>query len=140
MAIPLATSNLIIRIPLDDDQRFPVLRQYFGQHAGHTDVSIYRFMTTLCNEYRGGQWDSYELSNGGFYSAPRASEELFIHWSENSFEGDLTGDAAGIVACLFAYRQMGERTQESRFDLLFRRLQAFACTHPESRLINQAIA
>lgn len=139
MATHLATSNQIVRIPIDDDQRFHVLRQYFGQHAGHTDVCIYRFMATLCHEYRGGYWDSYELSNGGFYSAPRASEEFFIRWHENSFEGDLTGDAAGIVACLLAYRQMGERTQEIRFDILFRRLQELACTHPESRLINQAI-
>jgi hypothetical protein len=89
--------------------------------------------------YPGGPWDSYALSNGGFYTAPRVSEELYIRWHGNSFEGDLTGDAAGIVACLFAYRLMGERTQERRFDRLFRQLQEYSCEHPESRLILRAI-
>ena len=43
----------------------------------------------------------YQLSNGGFYMAP-AADRLFHVICKNQFEGDLTADALGITACLYA--------------------------------------
>jgi hypothetical protein len=56
----------------------------------------------MAQDYSGGLWEFYTLSNGGFYMAP--STDVIFHVScDNMFEGDLSGDALGITACLYAY-------------------------------------
>jgi len=56
----------------------------------------------LSPDYRGGYWHFYALSNGGFYMAPQ-SDGLFAVACENGFEGQLSADALGITACMYAY-------------------------------------
>ena len=53
----------------------------------------------------GGYWEFYSLSNCGFYMAPK-SDSIFHVSCENGFEGNLSADALGITACLYAYSHL----------------------------------
>ena len=46
--------------------------------------------------------NGYTLSNDGFYMAP-SGDEVFHVACDNMFEGDISADALGITACLYAY-------------------------------------
>lgn len=46
----------------------------------------------------------YRLENGGFYMAP--DEDTFRVSCPNGFEGTMSGDAFGIVVCLYAYSEL----------------------------------
>ena len=66
---------------------------------------IYTFAERLAENYNGSYWNFYELSNGGFYMAPN-TDDLFLISSDNGYEDDMTADALGITACLYAYSHM----------------------------------
>lgn len=71
---------------------------------------IYGITSQICQSYSGGFWDFWELSNGGFYMSPAVGAadagKLFDVSCENGFEGQLSADALGIVACLYAYSNL----------------------------------
>jgi hypothetical protein len=53
------------------------------------------------DDYQGGLWEYYTLSNGGGYAAPVKPERLRISVMGNGYEGEMSADAAGIVVSLF---------------------------------------
>lgn len=94
---------------------------------------IFVFMRHLASNYKGGMWDFYELSNGGFYLAPKCeSLDLSV--------GTMSGDAAGIIATMFALNRMlcdGEQCEKLRDN--YYRLRDFAYQHDQAVLIHRAI-
>jgi hypothetical protein len=88
------------------NQRINTTANLFGLHFSmRLEPTIYAITDKLAHEYNGGYWEFYALSNGGFYMAP-SSDKLFDVSCENGFEGKLSGDALGIVACLYAYSHL----------------------------------
>ena len=91
-------------------------------------------------QYNGGYWEFYSLSNGGFYMAPR-SDTVFNVSSNNGFAGEMTADALGITACLYAYSHLSfsdggfAETCAENYHLL----REFAHGHVEARSIFAAI-
>ena len=78
----------------------------FGIHFPMTlEPVIYTFAERLAENYSGGYWNFYELSNGGFYMAPEDSG-IFPVICDNGYEGDMSADALGITACLYAYSHL----------------------------------
>jgi len=46
---------------------------------------VYLWMKKLCDEYNGGYWTYYKLSNGGYYMAPASYNMNRFHlWRKNS--------------------------------------------------------
>ena len=66
---------------------------------------VYGITDRMAEGYDGGYWDFYTLSNGGFYMAP-AEDRIFHVKCQNMYEGDLSADALGITACLYAYSNL----------------------------------
>lgn len=66
---------------------------------------VYTITGNIAADYNGGYWEFYTLSNGGFYMAPN-SDTSFKVSCENGFEGQLSSDALGIAACLYAYSHL----------------------------------
>ena len=66
---------------------------------------VFRFAEQLAAEYKGGYWQFFALSNGGFYMSPRTNS-IFDVACDNGFEGKLSADALGIVACLYSYSNL----------------------------------
>jgi hypothetical protein len=94
---------------------------------------IYTVTERLSRDYHGGYWEFYQLSNGGFYMAP-SDDRLFHVICENQFEGDLTADALGITACLYAYSNLSFAAPDAFADACndqYYWLRDFLMAHPE---------
>ena len=94
----------------------------------------------MADNYDYGDWQFYTLSNGGYYMAPR-SDTLYNVSSANGFDGQMTADALGIVACLYAYSHssFGEGDFAELCANHYHWLRAYAMEHKEVRSILRAI-
>ncbi|MFP3562935.1 antirestriction protein [Paraburkholderia sp. SIMBA_030] len=122
-----------------DERRMEILPRYFGKHMIRGEIAVYSAMESLCETYHGGFWDYVELSNGAFYMAPRLEGPLPITCDGNGYSGEMSSDAAGIVASLFALNAMAWSTEGATFTELYHRVLAFVPSHPEAREIFAAI-
>jgi len=135
------TSSLV-----DECGRLFFLPKYFGNLFLVGENMVYQFADKLSVDYKNGLcalWNFYELSNGGFYMAPAYDGAMNIAVDSNYFEGEVSSDAAGIVITLFAVNTIVNSLHEKHDvdDLIDRYyfLRDYACEHPESSLILQAI-
>lgn len=128
---------------VQEESRLAFLPTNFGLRSMmRGEALVYRWMGTLCSAYSGGYWHYYTLSNGGFYLAPR-SDDRFRLQVDNGFRGELSADAAGIVATLYALNQLAwELEGTANCEAIVERyyhLGAFARAHAEADGIFQAI-
>lgn len=129
----------IIATEVDEKQRLEMLPKYFGRIMMQVEAHIFGFMGRLCDGYNGGYWSFYELSNGGFYMSPAIEGKLSLVWPDNYFEGELSADAAGIVACLFAYSHAACATHDEQVIQMYKYLREYIHFHPEANLILRTI-
>lgn len=100
------TTATITRKRVDDNQRTECAADIFGIHFPlRLESFIYSVTENLTSEYKGGYWEFYSLSNGGFYMAQNSGSQFHVA-CENGFEGNLSADALGITACLYAYSHL----------------------------------
>src|SRR5262249_5736349 len=52
---------------VEDARRLGTLPRYFGDRMMRFGAAVFDFMHRFSPDYRGGFWQFYELSNGGFY-------------------------------------------------------------------------
>lgn len=121
--------------------RMDVADGLFGMHFPlKLEPAIYKFAEYLASEYNGGYWHFYTLGNGGFYMAPDAVEHFQVS-CENGYTGNLSADALGIAACLYAYSHLS--FAEGDFGELCARhyhwLRVFAMGHAEAAGVLAAI-
>ena len=133
-------SNLVTRELVPEDQRMAITEKLFGMRFPmELEPRIYNFTERLSEDYKGGYWDFYTLSNGGFYLS-LADMKTYHVISDNMFEGDLSADALGITACLYAYSHLS--FSNGRFARVsachYHRLREFMFEHPEARAVLSA--
>jgi len=126
---------------ITDNQRINHTARLFGMHFPMTLEPFIFFMAdTLCEDYQGGLWTFYALSNDGFYMAPTEPERFTVS-CENGYTGTLSAEAFGIVCCLYAYSHLSFGKNE--FALVcaehYHRLREWMYEHPESGSILLAI-
>ena len=131
----------VTAILVPDNQRIKTTADLFGMHFPmKLEPAIYYFAEMLADDYRGGYWQFYTLSNEGFYMAPEQDEPFQVS-SMNGFEGSVSADALGLVVCLYAYSHLS--FGEGKFAEIcaehYHRLLDFACEHREAGLILRAI-
>ena len=102
----MTSQTTVTRTLVPEDQRLAITEKLFGVHfptaigAGHL-----HHHRADGQGLHGGYWEFYTLSNGGFYMAPSERSHLSRDMPEQ-FEGDLSADALGITACLYAYSNL----------------------------------
>lgn len=149
MSINIETdSQEITATRVGDDERMDFLPGAFGTRLFmRGEMAVYGWMGRLCAAYRGGFWDFFTLSNGGFYMAPQVADgralPIVLGGEGNGYAGEMSADAAGIVVTLMtlshlAFESLSDDDQE-RVVLAFHRLREYAQTHAESRKILAAI-
>ena len=98
--------NLVTRELVPEARRMSITGKYFGpKFPLQLEPVIYGITERMAQDYHGGYWDFYTLSNGGFYMAP-SGEDVYHVACDNLFEGDLSADALGITSCLYAYSNL----------------------------------
>ena len=134
--------NLVITAHLvPEDQRTQLTAELFGTNFPmRLEPTVFDMAGRLAAEYNGGYWLFYALSNSGFYMAPR-SDTIFNVACDNGYEGRLTGDALGIVACLYAYSHLsfGEGDFAAICADHYHLLRDFMMEHSEAKAILRAI-
>ena len=132
----------ITRKQVPNNKRIQHTAELFGANFPlHLEPLVYAITDNIADEYNGGYWEFYTLSNGGFYMAPH-SDTPFNVSCENGFEGQLSGDALGIVACLYAYSHLSF-SDKSGFDETcaqqYHWLRDYMLEHSEAAVILGAI-
>lgn len=125
------------RVP--EHARMDCLPKHFGaQLIWVVEQSVYNQLADLAPAYSGGYWHYYELSNGGFYMAPDI-EPLRVCVAGNGFDGCVSADAAGIIACLFAFSHIACARDSAVLADHYHWLRDFAAEHAEASRILGAI-
>jgi hypothetical protein len=114
--------------------RVSFVHSLFGIHFPlRLEPTVFHMAGMLAREYRGGYWQFYALSNGGFYMAPDA--HAFEVVCENGYVGQLSAEALGIAACLYAFSHLsfgGDEFAELCAEH-YHLLREYALDHPEAR-------
>lgn len=121
--------------------RMDAVDKLFGiKYVLKLEPTIFRFAEQLAENYDYGYWQFYTLRNGGFYMALR-SDTIYNVKCKNGFDGQMTADALGIVACLYAFSNLSfgaDAFAQSCADH-YHWLREFAMDHIEVRSILRAI-
>ena len=137
-----ADSSSITRRLVPESERMACVDKLFDiKYVLQLEPTVFRFAEHLAApQYNGGYWQFYALSNGGFYMAPR-SETVFNVSCENGFEGQITGDALGIVACLYSFSNLsfGDGAFAETCAEQYHLLREYIFGHPEVRNIFKSI-
>ena len=141
MNIPNKLPTIVAtRIPHKDRHVVP------GQLFGHDfplriEPMVFNIARDQAQNYNGGYWKFYSLSNGGFYMAPDADKTFQVQ-CPNLYQGELSSDAFGITVCLIAYSYLSF-SDHTRFARIcanhFHLLKPYVETHPEAVKIYSAI-
>jgi hypothetical protein len=115
-----------------------VLPKHFGKYMLRVEDAVYSFARRLCPQLENSAWHFYELSNGGLYMAPMV-RAVTVRVHANAFDSAITGDAAGVVVCLYAFRQLAVEIPGDTMSRHFFQLDAFARQHGEADQILAAV-
>ena len=142
--LELEPGGAVVATLVPDPLRMEFLPFYFGtRRMLRGEALVFAWIGRLCEAYSGGYWAFYTLSNGGFYMAPDRPDAMHLEVQGNGFSGDVSADAAGVIATLFALCQLCEEVQGAEdADALtenFQRLREFADGHAEAAAIFRAI-
>jgi hypothetical protein len=136
-----SSSPTVTRELVPEDQRLTVVERLFGMAFPlRLEPVIYGITDRMADGYEGGYWAFYTLSNGGFYMAP-SGDRIFHVRCQNMYEGDLSADALGITACLYAYSHLSFSTGAiaREYARHYHLLREFMMDHPEVRGVLGAI-
>jgi hypothetical protein len=133
----------VTRELVPDSQRSDHVGQLFGVHFPmQLEPFIYGVTERLSPDYKGGYWLFHSLGNGGFYMAPDSNKQFAVS-CENQYQGVLSADALGIVACLYAYSHLSFTPNEAlgrRYARHYHLLREYMFEHAEAAEILGAIA
>ena len=123
----------ITRELVPEDQRLAITEQLVGMAFPlQLEPVVYGITDRMAEEYTGAYWKFYTLSNGGFYMAP-AEDRIFHVRCQNMYEGDLSADALGITACLYAYSNLSFSLSDiaREYARHYHLLREYSMEHPE---------
>ncbi|WP_119258532.1 antirestriction protein [Shinella zoogloeoides] len=124
-----------------DEARQDFLPTLFGRsHLLVAENAVYAWMERLSPlDYRGGSWDFFEHESKPLFLAPRSRTRFRITGDVTCFQGEVSAEAAGIIATMFAFSHLSFQFQSDRLVEGYERLHAYSADHPEASEIFQAI-
>jgi hypothetical protein len=102
--------------------------------------AVHQFMSWLApDDYTGGLWHFHERSDQPLFKSPDADKRFRIFCETNGHMGEVSAEAAGIIATLFALSHLSFRHEADQLAEAYVRLCEFAGDHPEAGEIFKAI-
>jgi hypothetical protein len=134
------TRSIVTAALVPDANRLNFLPRHFGRQMMAVEQEVFTQMRALCEDYNGGYFHFFDLSNGGCFLALESSDPLKIGVVGNGYEGTMSAVAAGITATLFALSALCFRfSHAERLAERYHQLREFALDHPEAGAIFAAI-
>lgn len=139
--MPALPESLLTARKVSDHLRLLMQPKYFGtgRQLMTAEATIFSWMKRLCPSYLGGHWEFYEISNGGFVMLLDSDDPIDLEYAENYTRTQMSRRSACMVASLFAYSHLHERTGDDRFAKLYRNLIEYASTTWEWQSIRSVI-
>ena len=119
-------------------QRLLCLPNIAGNRCVVLEHTIYDMTRRITDDYDGGLWNFYNLSNGGFYMAPKTDKSFDLS-CENTFEHEVSADTAGIIACAMAYSHLSFLDNGECFAEAYQRLSDYIFQHRDAGIIRAAL-
>lgn len=102
--------------------------------------TVYQFMSWLAPEdYTGGMWRFHEQGRQPLFLSPDTNKQFRISCETNGYQGEVSAEAAGIIATLFALSHLSFRHESDLLADGYSRLYAYAGDHAEAGEIFKAI-
>jgi len=102
--------------------------------------AVYQFMSWLApDDYTGGLWHFHERDGQPLFMSPYSDKRFRIFCETNGYMGEVSAEAAGIIATLFALSHLSFRHEADQLSEAYMRLYEFAGDHPEAGEIVKAI-
>lgn len=102
--------------------------------------TVYQFMSLLApDDYTVGVWHFHELGGQPLFLSPAAEKRFRISCETNGYQGEVSAEAAGLIATLFALSHLSFQQESDQLADAYLRLCAFAGDHPEAGKIFKAI-
>lgn len=139
MTIELATRQAASLV--SDDRREKFLPTMFGlQRLIIAEFTLYNLMERLSpRDYRGGFWNFYEHKGKPLFLAPAGDRRFRIEGEITCYEGEVSSEAAGIIATLFTFSHLSIKFESDRLAEGYERLRVYSDGHPEASAIFAAI-
>jgi len=135
---PLRDSAIAATEVTNGTQRLLCLPNIAGNRCVVLEHTIYDMLRRMSDDYDGGLWNFYNLSNGGFYMAPKADKSFNLS-CENMFEHEVSADTAGIIACAMAYSHLSFLADGECFANAYQRLSDYIDQHRDAGIIRAAL-
>lgn len=90
-------------------------------------------------DYGGGFWNFYEIEGQPLFLVPTSKSRFRIESEITEYRGEVSAEAAGIIATLFAFSHLSFRFESERLAQGYERLYSYLDGHPEASEIFQAI-
>jgi Antirestriction protein len=104
------------------------------------EATVYQFMSWLApDDYAGGLWHFYQRDGQPLFLSPVSDKRFRISCETNGYSGEVSAEAAGIIATLFALSHLSFQHEVEGLSEAYMRLYDFAADHPEAGEIFQAI-
>ena len=102
--------------------------------------AVYSLMDRLSpQDYGGGFWNFYEIDGQPLFLAPTSKPRFRIESEITEYRGEVSAEAAGIIATLFAFSHLSFRFESDFLAQGYERLYGYLDGHPEASAIFQAI-
>lgn len=135
----MSTMTTVARVA--EERRPTFLPELFGPtRMLVAENMVYAMMDSLSPlDYGCGHWDFYEQGGRPLFMAPTSKARYRMACSGNGWQGDVSAEAAGIIATLFAFSHLSFHHADDQLVEGYARLYEFAGDHPEAAEIFQAI-
>lgn len=101
------------------------------------ETLVYHYAGAFSKDYRSGDWNYYELSNGGFYMSLQSNDDFHVV-IRNYCDGYLSANALSIVATLCALFELANEHEQVYLFRSYQQLREYICSHPEASEILRA--
>lgn len=135
---PLTDLAITASLVTSDAERMLCLPKIAGTRCVILEHTIYDMLARMTEDYNGGYWDYFTLSNGGFYMAPKTMKTFRLS-CENMFEGEVGANTAGIIACGMAFSNLSFLNGGQCFANAYYLLSDFIFQQPEAGIIRAAL-
>ncbi len=100
---------------------------------------VFKYAQALSEDYQGDLWQTWLLSNGGWFMAPKTQQNYHVCVPGNYYDGTMSAETFGITISLFAQGEISW-TSERDVDIdAYHALRDFALDHAEAAAILAAI-
>lgn len=120
-------------------ERLQCLPEDAGREHVVLEHTVYDMLSMMSEDYDGGFWEYFRLSNGGFYMAPNTTKSFRLLGPNNGFKGEVCANTAGIIASAMAYSHLSFRHLGECFARAYELLSCFIFMHCDAGTIRAAL-